>query len=411
MKKRRYTGIRLPRGGWLKNPFEDIKFTGKSDAINPIRFLKKFESTAKYEGIKRSEQLHFFGKCMQEQASTWWELQDFMSISEAKEEFIKFYWGDDQQARFREKLYTGRYKAAKNMRMSDYALNMAKQARTLNPPMSDKELIRCIKRHFDRDIAREIRSTTATTLMDLVYLLEEIQDEKETTSKMQTGEKRASQTNSTTKRADSGKSREQKPRYQDRYAKFNKPKVEPKALPWHTNLEESRRGKTTQNPKVEFPASDSDNDSKKPDIKSKTERKYQGAKAETTAEEKRVSQNKMVSTIKKGKEPKVLLNSKNENKNKEDTQPQYSDDEEIQEDSPQTHARDKPPQYSDDEEVQEAGPKTNDQKDIKYPKKVESKEMVGKNSKNITILRTRELVNELDETDDSASKPIANAIH
>lgn len=40
------TGIRLPRGGWLKNPFDDLKFTGKSNSTNPVRFIKKFESIA-----------------------------------------------------------------------------------------------------------------------------------------------------------------------------------------------------------------------------------------------------------------------------------------------------------------------------------------------------------------------------
>lgn len=230
------TQIRLPRGGWLKNPFDDIKFTGKTDSTNPVRFLRKFENIAKHERIRGAEQLHFFGKCLRDQASTWWELQDFDDIKDAKEQFLAFYWGDDQQARFREKLYMGKYKAIAKSRMSDYALNLAKQARTLDPPMSDKELIRCIKRHFDRDIAREIRSTTATTLMDLVYLLEEIQDEKEAMLKTQIGEKKSTQNNSANRRVDSNKSREQKSRYPGEYANYKKSSTEQKALPWHTIL-------------------------------------------------------------------------------------------------------------------------------------------------------------------------------
>lgn len=31
-----YQGLKLPRGGWLKNPFEDISYTGRTDAQNPI---------------------------------------------------------------------------------------------------------------------------------------------------------------------------------------------------------------------------------------------------------------------------------------------------------------------------------------------------------------------------------------
>lgn len=43
-------------------------------------------------------------------------------------QFIEYFWGDDQQTRVREKLYTGIFKLDKNARMSKYALDMAKQA-------------------------------------------------------------------------------------------------------------------------------------------------------------------------------------------------------------------------------------------------------------------------------------------
>jgi hypothetical protein len=79
-----------------------------------------------------------------------------------------------QQAKFREKTYAGKYKQAKNLQMSDYALDLAKQARMLSPPMGDKEFIHAIKRHFERETTREIRTTTATNIAELVTLLEEI---------------------------------------------------------------------------------------------------------------------------------------------------------------------------------------------------------------------------------------------
>lgn len=54
--------IRLPRGGWLKSPFEDLKlWVSKQDKMNPKEFLKKFESIAKYEEIEDEKQLYFLG--------------------------------------------------------------------------------------------------------------------------------------------------------------------------------------------------------------------------------------------------------------------------------------------------------------------------------------------------------------
>lgn len=32
-------GMRLPRGGWLQNPFGELTFKGRDDRTNPIRFV------------------------------------------------------------------------------------------------------------------------------------------------------------------------------------------------------------------------------------------------------------------------------------------------------------------------------------------------------------------------------------
>lgn len=55
---------KLPRGGWLKNPFEDLKFKGKTDSQNPIKFIQRFEKIAECEGVNLAEQLYYFNKCM-----------------------------------------------------------------------------------------------------------------------------------------------------------------------------------------------------------------------------------------------------------------------------------------------------------------------------------------------------------
>ncbi|XP_029162262.1 putative uncharacterized protein DDB_G0291608 [Nylanderia fulva] len=62
--------------------------------------------------------------------------------------------------------------------MSDYALDLARQAKYLDPPMSDLEIIRCVKRHFDGSVTREIKWSTTKSIADLIDILEEIQDER-----------------------------------------------------------------------------------------------------------------------------------------------------------------------------------------------------------------------------------------
>lgn len=99
------------------------------------------------------------------------------NYAEAIEKFRE-YWGDKAQARFRETIYTGKYRARKDVSMADYPLNVARQTRTLEPPMTEEEVIRAIKRHFTRDISREIRATTIGSLADLFAFLDAIENKK-----------------------------------------------------------------------------------------------------------------------------------------------------------------------------------------------------------------------------------------
>ncbi|XP_029679911.1 uncharacterized protein LOC115245642 [Formica exsecta] len=170
--------VRLPRGGWLTDPFAEISYKGREDGQNPIKFLKRFEKIAEYENIERRDQLHYFKKCMRGNASNWVEVSDPESIEEAKESFREYFWGDEQQARFRENLYTGKFKSEKGESMAEYIMNLARQAKFLDPPMSDHEIIRSVKKHFSSEIMREIRPSTVKTINELTTLLDEIVYEK-----------------------------------------------------------------------------------------------------------------------------------------------------------------------------------------------------------------------------------------
>jgi len=104
----------------------------------------------------------------------WFDVSEPDNMEEACEMFIKLFWGEEHQARFREDVYTGKYNAAGGESMSEYALNLIEQAKFLNPPMTDHEVIRCVKRHFGQGISREVRPTTVKNIEDFVTILDEI---------------------------------------------------------------------------------------------------------------------------------------------------------------------------------------------------------------------------------------------
>ncbi|KYN50404.1 hypothetical protein ALC57_00041 [Trachymyrmex cornetzi] len=135
--------------------FEDLVFHGRKDKQNLMRFIQRFERTADYEGVDDKDRLHYFGKTMRDNAATWFELNEPDSFDEAKEKFLEHFWGEDEQARFRQKMYTSRYHSDKGTTMADYALEYARQAKLLIPPMSETEIIRVIKGHFHIDVSRD----------------------------------------------------------------------------------------------------------------------------------------------------------------------------------------------------------------------------------------------------------------
>lgn len=61
---------KLPRGGWLKNPFEELKFTGRNDAQIPKDFF--VSSIARYEDVDERDQLYYFGRSMKGAAANWY---------------------------------------------------------------------------------------------------------------------------------------------------------------------------------------------------------------------------------------------------------------------------------------------------------------------------------------------------
>ncbi|KYQ54046.1 hypothetical protein ALC60_07048 [Trachymyrmex zeteki] len=170
--------IRLPRGGFLKNPFSDLEFSGDPDRQNPVRFLNKFERIASYENVEDPDKLYYFEKTLKGYANTWFTLKEPTSYANARDAFLEKYWGDETQARFREKLYLQKFRPSKDLTMADYAQSLSIDAKTLEPPMTDVEIIRVIKRHFRTEISREIRPTTVTTIEELIKLLNAIDDER-----------------------------------------------------------------------------------------------------------------------------------------------------------------------------------------------------------------------------------------
>jgi len=188
----------------------------------------------------------------------WFDVQDFACVYDAKIEFVKQFWGENQQAKFHEKLYLGKYKTNKGARMADYALDLARQAKLLDPPMGDAEIIRCVKRHFDKEIVREIKITTIKTVADLTGLLEEVQDEKELNIKNREEQKPSAKSFGSAKKSTSSG-------YRNNAYKWQSGKSNGKtgqATTGRGNANKNRDANRQKQPIVEFPTSESEQERK-----------------------------------------------------------------------------------------------------------------------------------------------------
>jgi len=166
-----YPPFRLPLGGWLISPFQELKYSGRETDLNPVAFLKRYENIASREGVDQAEKLMHFPRCLTGSAANWYDAYDFTSYEEMKSLFLQRFWNESIQMRVRQQMYMGKYDPGKRKTATEYVLELSRLAKSLDSPMTDKEFIACISRHFDAETALMIRPGVIRTLPELVEYL------------------------------------------------------------------------------------------------------------------------------------------------------------------------------------------------------------------------------------------------
>jgi len=166
-----YPPFRLPQGGWLISPFQELKFSGRETDLNPVAFLERYENIAIREGVGPAEKLSHFPRCLTGSAASWYDTNDFISYEEMKGLFLQRFWNESIQTRVRQQIYMGKYDTGRNKTAAEYVLELSRLSKSLDSPMSDKEFIVCISRHFDAETALMIRPGVMKTLSEMVEYL------------------------------------------------------------------------------------------------------------------------------------------------------------------------------------------------------------------------------------------------
>ena len=131
------------------NPFKNLKFTGKNDSTHPKRFIKNFEYFAMHENLNEYEKEYYFIQSLVEDAGIWLNLRGYGSYEEMTEDFIKFYWNADVQRSFLNHLRNGEYDKNCGLSMDDYLFKYANEAKFLDKPQPEEDVIFDLLQHFD----------------------------------------------------------------------------------------------------------------------------------------------------------------------------------------------------------------------------------------------------------------------
>ncbi|XP_020293938.1 uncharacterized protein LOC109859790 [Pseudomyrmex gracilis] len=170
---------RIPHGGYLMNPFGDVKFKGKDTGLNLMTFLRRIDRVVLREQMNSDDVLFYLPQNLTGTAANWYDSLDVETYEEFKTQFIQRFWSQATQSRIRGKLYRDKYDPSKGQSMAGYARELFSATKMLNPPVSDEEFITAITAHFDFETSRTIRPGVITSLEALIAYLTHADNERE----------------------------------------------------------------------------------------------------------------------------------------------------------------------------------------------------------------------------------------
>lgn len=130
------------------------KFTGRDD-LNPIKFLEKLKKYIRaIGGSERALEIaeESLGPPAQNilgiYRDRWVSLEDFEA------DFLRVYWNERAQEKVRIRLMNSIWDRSKSLTMEEHFAEQIDSARKLTIPLSEKDLVNCVMRHFPADVQR-----------------------------------------------------------------------------------------------------------------------------------------------------------------------------------------------------------------------------------------------------------------
>ncbi|CAG9834268.1 unnamed protein product [Diabrotica balteata] len=153
-----------------------IKFDGNLNYLHPRIFVDIIKN--KVKNVRDPIEMKLNIRNMLVGMPLLWFCNNENSINNVQEfeaKFINYFWGENQQASFRERLYFGKFNYEKSTNYNLYAMQLFQTAQYLEPAMREEEIVLYIARQYNHNMAETIALHNIKTMESLTGYLQRIE--------------------------------------------------------------------------------------------------------------------------------------------------------------------------------------------------------------------------------------------
>lgn len=133
-------------------------------SIHPVQFIRKVEAILDDAGVPENKRITLAVNCLKGSANDWAQMRNFNDFLAFKNDFLKRYWGVDEERELYDKIRYGKFTDGS---MADYFMRTLKEMSYLNHPMENEKAVEYIVNHFPVDIRCGLLNAGCMTIEDV----------------------------------------------------------------------------------------------------------------------------------------------------------------------------------------------------------------------------------------------------
>ena len=134
---------------------------------NPMRFLNDLENFFSLHAVPSESKMQVAKQALYGKVQAWYVMliTSEVSYEELKRMFMAEFWCPRKQNKIIARIANGRYNVKEGVSMTEYCIELGRQAKFLDPAIPIAEFIGMVTRHFSAEIRSVIVVTRPTTIV------------------------------------------------------------------------------------------------------------------------------------------------------------------------------------------------------------------------------------------------------